>query len=653
MKSFLGKYLSIILILFSVLFVLTVFESETVTAETYDGEDLALAILANTSTYVDSSYDEKAPQAQDQSIILSELGTMSPTNGDTFIILSTGNAGTSIVTTDEENPGDERGSYTSNKYGYPRDFAYLKIWLLVPKHMHSLYYDFQFFSSEYPEYVGSQYNDKFVVTVDSPSKGISTYSCDVNNGNFVLDSNYIEGTGFDIFAESGNPDNVDIVNTTPKTPGADAGATALTTKGGSLHPVSPQEIITITFKISDTGDNQFDSAVFIDNLVFSGYARTDIIATKQASDLNSPPYECNDTAEYEVVLTNVGDIVQSDNPGNEYEDILSENVTYVPGSATATGGAISYNSTLRKIIWNGAIPQQDSIILNYQVTINEDLDNGTIISNQGTVYWDSDENGTNDETELTDDNSVDDGIDTDGDGETDDDDPTEITVTSFAPPNQVTEDFSDDTPGENATESYFERIWFETNTENFGNNFEVVDNYHYSTDYGFKTQIRSTVETQYWNYYLSELNNDIIWWEAMFSCENASEAYDLTLNFKKANDQTIAKLKFQYYHDGEYLPTDWTLRLFFWNPTTSQWVKLSSDNPDGALYKGWYKVRIAKNSAKLNYYLYEGSSTLVDFKEANQLSASFSNLAQVTFTSTMEPINCPLFIWDEHKLGLG
>ena len=115
----------------------------------------------------------------------------------------------------------------------------------------------------------------------------------------------------------------------------------------------------------------------------------------------------------------------------------------------------------------------------------------------------------------------------------------------------------------------------------------------------------------------------------------------------------IAKLKFQYYHDGEYLPTDWTLRLFFWNPTTSQWVKLSSDNPDGALYKGWYKIRIAKNSTKLNYYLYEGSNKLVDFKEASQFSSSFSNLARITFTSTIEPINCPLFIWDEHKLGLG
>jgi len=93
MNSFIVKCLSIIFILFSIIFVLTIFESETVKAVTYDGEDLALAILSNTSTLVDSSYDEKAPNSQEQSIILSELGTMSPTNGNTFIILSTGKAG--------------------------------------------------------------------------------------------------------------------------------------------------------------------------------------------------------------------------------------------------------------------------------------------------------------------------------------------------------------------------------------------------------------------------------------------------------------------------------------------------------------------------------------------------------------------------------
>ena len=81
------------------------------------------------------------------------------------------------------------------------------------------------------------------------------------------------------------------------------------------------------------------------------------------------------------------------------------------------------------------------------MTINSSLANGAEISNQGTVYWDTNENGTNDATELTDDPVVDDGVDLDGDGETDDDDPTNIVVFAYEPPSMLTEDFSDDTPG--------------------------------------------------------------------------------------------------------------------------------------------------------------------------------------------------------------
>jgi len=112
--------------------------------------------------------------------------------------------------------------------------------------MHHLYYDIQFFSSEYPEYIGSQYNDQVIITVDSPYEGMSEYTIDVNSGDFILNSLDIPGSGFDIFAQSGNPMLVDWVDTTPRIPGADAGATALITRG---HPVHPFEHVTITFNI--------------------------------------------------------------------------------------------------------------------------------------------------------------------------------------------------------------------------------------------------------------------------------------------------------------------------------------------------------------------------------------------------------------------
>jgi len=629
-----------------------VLSSDSVIAGSYNGRDLALAILANQSTLVSSSYTDKDGDGTRQGIVLSSLGTMVPTDGSTFALFSTGIAGAVPVTTDTLNPGDERGTWFKNKYGHPRDEATLTMILQVPPYTHYLYYDMQFFSTEYPEYIGSQYNDRLTVTVDSPSMGTSTYVCDVNNGNFVLDSNYISGTGFDIFAISGNPGDVDLVDTTPRTPGADAGATALVTVGGENHPVSPNEQITVTFNIKDVGDNQFDSAAFIDNLMFSGYAKTEIIARKSVKDLNGEFLECNDTLEYTITISNTGEASQSDNPENEFEDYIPDNTTYVTNSATANLGTIEYGTNNDKIIWNGEIPAESTVLLTFQVKVDNDIINNTIISNQGTVYWDSDENGTNDATELTDDSTIDDGIDQDGDGETDDDDPTNITAVAFEPPSIVIEDFSDDIAGEKANQSYCWREWFETSNGTMESGFEVASGYYYSTANSFKTKLRSSGSPQYWNYLLSSLESDIDWWEIRFACGNANESSDLHLDFKNDNEEDIARIKFEYVHEGTSLPMDWIIELYYWSPT-SGWVRLNSDFQGGYLYNNWYKLRIEKNGLNyINYSLYRGDWGLVDFKTDSQLSASFSNLASIEWSSTKNPIVCPMFFWDEHRLGL-
>jgi len=445
-----------------------VFPSEKVNAGTYDGEDLALAILANQSTLLSSTYTDRDSYGHRQATVLSSLGIMSPTDGPTFALFSTGIAGDTPATTNEQNPGDERGSwFAGGKNGYPRDDATLTMNLQVPAYMHYIYYDVQFFSTEYPEWIGTQYNDKLTVTVHSPSKGTSAYIFDINSGYFVLNSNSISGTGFDIFAQSGRPRNVDWVDTTPRTPGADAGASDLVPIGGLLHPVSPHEQITVTINIHDTGDNLCDSSAFIDNLAFSGYAKTDIVARKTAQDLNGDDLECGDTIKYTVTISNTGTADQQNNPGNEFEDLIPDNATYIIGSATATSGAISYNTGENKITWNGAVSAESSVSLTFEVTVNSSLENGALISNQ-------------------------DGIDLDGDGDTNDDDPTNIYVIAFESPSTVTEDFSDDTAGGKATQLYLDREWFETDEGVMGSIFEVVSGYHYLTDKSFKTKLRSS-----------------------------------------------------------------------------------------------------------------------------------------------------------------
>ena len=638
---------------FSNLFI--IIPSENVVAGSYNGQDLAYAILTNTSWYVSSSYSDCDGSGTHQKAILSSLGSkVSPSHGSTFAFISTGIAGADIVTTNEENPGDERGSWFSGgKYGYPRDSATLSITLNVPDFMHYLYYDVQFFSSEYPEYVGTQYNDKLKITVDSPSEGTSNYYFDVNSGYFVWDSNGISGSGFDIFARSGNPSNIDWVDTTPRSPGADAGASDLISIGGVTHPVSPNEQITVTFKIEDSGDNMFDSGAFIDNLKFTGFAQTDIIARKTAEDLNGEPLECGDAINYRVTISNTGDANQDDNPGDEFEDFIPENTTYVTNSKTATSGNIDYDPDENKITWDGEVLAESSVILEFQVTVDQGLQNGTIISNQGTVFWDSSEDGNNDATELTDDAHIDDGIDQDEDGETDDDDPTELTVIQFEYPSSITEDFSDDTAGGPATQAYFSRQWFETSNENIpGTVFEVASGYHYDTAKSFKTKMRQSGSPLYWNYSFDELDGDMISWEAWFACGDASEQSDLYLDFENNNGQDIAKLKLEYIEQEVESPLNYYLALYYY-VTGTGWIKLNTDLEGGYLRNGWYKIHIEKNGENnINYILNRTGVGQVGFETAPQLTAEFENFAQLKFESTKNPIVCPMIFWDEHTIGL-
>ena len=641
-KKIISNLITIFIVLILLLTSIIIINPETVKAGSYDGYDLAMAILADPSTYVGSSYWDRDRVGCRQAIVLSSLGTMQPTNGSTFALLSTGIAGANPSTTNTQNPGNERGTYFRYRYSSPYDQAVLTMQLQVPPFMHYIYYDFQFFSSEYPEYIGTIYNDKFEVTVNSPSKGTSTYVCDVNSGNFVLDSRDIPGTGFDIFAQSGNPDGVDIVDTTPRNPGADAGATALVTRGGESHPVSPNEIITVTFSIRDVGDNQFDSAVFIDNLVFAGEARTEIIARKRVEDLNGGLCEPNDILEYTITISNIGDADQINNPGDEFQDLIPENTTYVADSATATSGTVAYDAINNMITWNGGIPAQSSLVIKFKVTVNSSAKNGAIVSNQGTVFWDDNGDGNNDAIQYTHDPS----------SGAEEPAPTVLIVSAFETPSNVTEDFSDDAPGGPAKQVYMLREWFNTQTSDINSSFEVASAYRYETARSFKTKIRSNSENLYWNYNLTCLEKDIKSWEIWFACGNASEDADLFLTFKNQNGQDIAKIKFEYVQQGKDYLTDWLAQIYYYNPA-SGWVKLNTGLYLGYLYNGWYKLKIEKHGTNyINYSLYNSDEVLTDFKQSGLINASFSNLEQIIWSSTKNPVVSPIFFWDEHKIEL-
>jgi uncharacterized repeat protein (TIGR01451 family) len=107
---------------------------------------------------------------------------------------------------------------------------------------------------------------------------------------------------------------------------------------------------------------------------------------------------------YSVVLTNIGAVAQGDNPGNEFSDVLPASLTLVSASATS-GTAVATVGT-NTVTWNGAIPAASSVTITIQATINVSTPGGTVVSNQGTIAYDSDGNGTNDTITATDDPST-------------------------------------------------------------------------------------------------------------------------------------------------------------------------------------------------------------------------------------------------------
>jgi len=70
---------------------------------------------------------------------------------------------------------------------------------------------------------------------------------------------------------------------------------------------------------------------------------------------------------YEVELINDGNLDQPDNPGNEYVDPLPEAVDIVPHTLSASSGTIAYDAANDRMTWNGEIPANDRVMLEFAV----------------------------------------------------------------------------------------------------------------------------------------------------------------------------------------------------------------------------------------------------------------------------------------------
>ena len=200
---------------------------------------------------------------QSQSGVFTDMGSLTPTEGNSMGWLSTGVAGAGTPSSvDQSATGVQAGTdfyamcpgsdpFTNPEY----DCVELSFSFEVPDGMNSVRFDFAFMSAEYPEFVGLGFNDEFTVRLASPSHNYDNIVFD-DNGNMVnIDSAFFDepcanlvGTGFDLDDGFG---------------GCDAGGTGLLS---TIAPVEPGETATLTFSLRDRGDGIYDSAIMIDNV---------------------------------------------------------------------------------------------------------------------------------------------------------------------------------------------------------------------------------------------------------------------------------------------------------------------------------------------------------------------------------------------------
>jgi uncharacterized repeat protein (TIGR01451 family) len=109
------------------------------------------------------------------------------------------------------------------------------------------------------------------------------------------------------------------------------------------------------------------------------------------------------TVTYSIVITNSGGSASPDNAGHEFTDTLPAALTLV--GATATAGTPSATIASNTVTWDGSVPAGGSVTITITATINAGFAN-TTVSNQGSVSYDADLNGTNETTVPTDDPAV-------------------------------------------------------------------------------------------------------------------------------------------------------------------------------------------------------------------------------------------------------
>jgi hypothetical protein len=190
------------------------------------------------------------------------------TSGDPLLAEDPNNSsGSGLSYSGDPNAGNYRGT---TDY----DVTVLSFNLTVPAVANPcLNFQFRFLSEEYPEYVGTSYNDAFIAELDTSDW--STTSSDITGvQNFALDQ-----SGNPITINATGPSTVNPVNSYGTTYDS---ATRLL-KAAKATTAGPH---TLYLSIFDQGDHILDATAFVDNVAVTSDATC---STGQVSPADNPP----------------------------------------------------------------------------------------------------------------------------------------------------------------------------------------------------------------------------------------------------------------------------------------------------------------------------------------------------------------------------
>jgi hypothetical protein len=186
-----------------------------------------------------------------------------PTDGESYAILSSGDVNTvgAQLTNEEESTSfdfeDQHTEPLSPERGPgAKDWTVLKADVVVPAGDNCLALDYRFLSEEFPEFVGSKFNDAFVAEIDSTSWVVE------EGGGLFRPNDFAASPVGEAISVNG-PGETAVNEAEAAGTYFDAATGLITTK----TPIAPGAH-SIYLSVFDASDKIYDSAVFLDNLRF-------------------------------------------------------------------------------------------------------------------------------------------------------------------------------------------------------------------------------------------------------------------------------------------------------------------------------------------------------------------------------------------------